>query len=83
MEAKELSFEEALTRLEKVVKQLEDGQLPLEEALRLFGEGVELANTCNTQLEEAEQRISMLVTKPSGEIVLKELKVELNVGGQE
>jgi exodeoxyribonuclease VII small subunit len=83
MEAKELSFEDALTRLEKVVKLLEDGQMPLEEALRLFGEGVELANTCNSQLEEAEQHISMLVTKPSGEIVLKELKVEINVGGQD
>jgi len=83
MEAKERSFEESLARLEKIVKQLEDGELPLEEALRLFAEGVELSNVCNSQLEDAEQRISMLITKPSGEIVLKELQVELNVGGQD
>ncbi|MEG6615906.1 exodeoxyribonuclease VII small subunit [Peptococcaceae bacterium 1198_IL3148] len=82
MEVKERNFEEALTRLEEVVKQLEDGQLPLEKALHLFSEGVELANICNSKLEEAEQRVNMLVTRTSGDIVLKELKVEINVEGQ-
>jgi exodeoxyribonuclease VII small subunit len=53
-------FEEALARLEKIVKNLEDGDLPLEESLRLFEEGVSLTRLCASRLEEAQRRIDVL-----------------------
>lgn len=82
MQTGKKTFEEALTRLEEVVKLLEDGQLPLEEALTLFGEGVELANTCNSLLGQAEQRINML-TEQGEKVVIKEVELEYSVGGQD
>jgi exodeoxyribonuclease VII small subunit len=57
------SFEAGLEELEKVVKELEGGDLPLERALGLFQKGVELSNTCRKQLEEAETRVEMLLKK--------------------
>lgn len=83
LQAGEKNFEAALNRLEEVVKQLEDGELSLEQALTLFGEGVELANTCNRLLSEAEQRINMLATNKDGDVVIKEVEMEYNVGGQD
>lgn len=60
------SFEEALAELEQRVRRLESGEVSLEEALRLFEEGVELARTCHEQLEAAEQRVSALVHGAGG-----------------
>lgn len=57
------SFEAGLEELEKVVKELEGGDLPLERALELFEKGVELSNTCRKQLEEAETRVEILLKK--------------------
>ena len=51
---KEPSFEEGLDQLEKVVKKLEDGDLPLEKSLELFEQGVRLSDSCQKQLREAE-----------------------------
>lgn len=59
--AEELSFEEALTRLEAVVERLESGELELESALLAFEDGVALARRCAGQLDAAEQRIEILV----------------------
>ena len=59
-------FEEALGALEERVRKLESGDVPLEEALRLFEEGVALARTCHEQLEEAEQRVAALSRGSSG-----------------
>ncbi len=59
--AEELSFEEALTRLEAVVERLESGELELESALLAFENGVALARRCAGQLDAAEQRIETLV----------------------
>lgn len=53
-------FESALAKLEERVRRLETGDLPLEEALDLYEQGVELARTCHEQLEEAEQRVAAL-----------------------
>ncbi len=64
---KELSFEESLGSLEKIVSQLESGELPLERALELFEEGVGLARRCQTQLEEAERKVELLL-RERGEI---------------
>lgn len=71
-EEKTRSFEEALERLENVVKELEDGRQPLEKALDLFAEGIGLLKICNRHLEDAEQRILMLIEDEKGELILKE-----------
>ena len=53
-------FEDALSKLEERVRRLEGGELPLDEALTLYEEGVDLARTCHEQLEEAEKRVAAL-----------------------
>jgi exodeoxyribonuclease VII small subunit len=58
-----LSFEKGLDELEKVVQELEDGDLPLEEALKRFEKGVELSEACRKQLEAAETRVEILLKK--------------------
>lgn len=62
----ELSFEEALARLEALVAALEGGDLPLEEALRRFEEGVRLTRLCTARLEDAERRVHLLTRGPDG-----------------
>ena len=57
----ERKFEEALQRLEEIVAALEGGDLDLEESLAMFEEGIKLSRWCTAKLNEAEQRIEMLV----------------------
>jgi exodeoxyribonuclease VII small subunit len=57
------SFEASLEELEKVVKELETGDLPLDRSLELFSRGMRLSESCRKQLEEAETRVEMLVRK--------------------
>lgn len=54
-------FEECLQQLEKIVEQLEHGDLPLEKSLQLFEEGVRLSNTCRKELESAEGKVEILM----------------------
>ncbi|MGB5103207.1 MAG: exodeoxyribonuclease VII small subunit [Steroidobacteraceae bacterium] len=58
-----LDFEQALGELESVVEKLEHGELPLEEALKQFERGVELARGCQVSLEQAEQKVAILLKK--------------------
>lgn len=81
VEDKEMTFEEAIARLEAVVRELEDGRLPLERALELFAEGIGLSRICNRHLEDAEQRISILTTDEKGGIALKEVDSLPAAGG--
>jgi exodeoxyribonuclease VII small subunit len=57
------SFEVSLAELEKVVHELENGDLPLERALELFERGVQLSERCRKQLEEAETRVETLIKR--------------------
>jgi exodeoxyribonuclease VII small subunit len=57
------SFETSLDELEKVVKELESGDLPLDRSLELFSRGMQLSDACRTQLEDAETRVEMLIRK--------------------
>ena len=57
------SFEGCLDELEKVVKELEAGDLSLERSLELFEKGMSLSETCRKQLEEAETRVEALIRK--------------------
>jgi exodeoxyribonuclease VII small subunit len=56
-------FEKALAELEAVVERLEHGELPLEEALKQFERGIELARSCQASLKAAEQRVEILLRK--------------------
>ena len=60
-------FEECLQKLESIVDELEKGNLPLEQALKLFEQGVELSNSCRKELEEAEGRVEILL-KQNGKL---------------
>jgi exodeoxyribonuclease VII small subunit len=57
------SFEACLDELEKVVKELDAGDLSLERSLELFERGMSLSETCRKQLEDAETRVEMLIRK--------------------
>ena len=59
--AKKKTFEEALARLERITTELEQGNPDLEESLKKFDEGVELVKFCNAKLEEAHQKVDLLV----------------------
>jgi len=56
-------FEQSLAELESVVDRLEHGELPLEEALKQFERGIELARACESSLKQAEQRVEILLQK--------------------
>jgi exodeoxyribonuclease VII small subunit len=60
-----LSFEASLEELERVVKDLEKGDLPLEKSLELFERGMALSADCKKQLEEAEMRVEVLMKRGS------------------
>ena len=57
----EVSFEAAMERLDKIVAELESGDVPLEKAIDLFQEGMKLSKLCGEKLEQAERKIEMLV----------------------
>jgi exodeoxyribonuclease VII small subunit len=63
----EPTFEQALGELEQIVQKLERGELPLEESLRLYEEGIRLSRLCHAKLEQAEGRIEVLLKDPRGE----------------
>ncbi len=65
---KELSFEESLLNLEEIVKKLETGDVPLDDAINEFNKAMKLAKTCDEKLKKAEDAITKLV-KDNGEIV--------------
>ena len=62
----EKRFEDAMKEREEIVKRLESGDLPLEESLKIFEEGIALSRYCFKKLEEAEKKISILIADESG-----------------
>ena len=60
-------FEECLDRLDKIVQELEKGDLPLEKSLVLFEEGMQLSSACRKQLDEAEGKVEILL-KQNGKL---------------
>ncbi|MEO6965961.1 MAG: exodeoxyribonuclease VII small subunit [Acidobacteriaceae bacterium] len=60
------TFEESLKQLESIIGKLERGDLPLEESVRLFEEGVRLSNACKGDLEAAEGKIEILLKQKDG-----------------
>ena len=72
----ERTFEASLAELEKIVEQLENGDLPLEESLKLFETGVKLSRECRDRLTEAERRIEVLMKDGNGNLGLAELPAD-------
>ena len=64
------TFEAALKRLEEIVQRLEKGELPLEDSLSLYEEGIRLSRLCHTRLDEAEGRIEILLKDARGEVAV-------------
>ncbi len=62
------TFEESLKKLETIVDKLEKGDLPLEESLSLFEEGVDLSAVCKKELDEAEGKVQMLIKQRDGSL---------------
>jgi exodeoxyribonuclease VII small subunit len=71
----EKKFEEAMERLENIVESLESGDLSLEESLKIFEEGMKLVNFCSKKLEEAEQKVSMLIKDQNGKYTQQPFEV--------
>ena len=71
MAKKEMSFENALDRLEEIVDLLESGENPLEKSLELFEEGVKLVKLCNKKLDNVENSVKILMNN-DGEFVEKD-----------
>ena len=69
-------FERSLARLEEVVRKLESPQLSLDEAMKLFEEGVSLSRECQKQLEEAEGKVEILLKKTDGKLVAEAFEPE-------
>lgn len=74
----EKTFEASLNDLEKIVKQLEDGDLPLEKSLKLFEDGVKLSRECRERLTNAERRIEVLLQDADGGLKLENLDPEVS-----
>jgi len=65
-EKKTLDFEASMQRLEQIVRMLEKGDAPLEDAMKLFEEGTKLASACNTMLDKAEKKVFRLTKGADG-----------------
>lgn len=73
---KEQTFEESMNELEQVVKDLESGELSLDESIKKFEDGMKLSKYCSSLLEDAEKKISLLIEKENGEVVEEPFEVE-------
>ncbi len=60
------TFEQAMKQLEKIVQDLESGDMPLEKAIKTFEEGIQLSKFCSKKLDETEKKITILMQDPDG-----------------
>jgi len=83
--AKAKTFETSLEELERIVRELEHGELPLEKSLELFEQGVKLSRECQDRLNQAERRIEVLMRDNQGRPTIKpfESETDLSAGGGE
>ena len=79
MNQKNLTFEESMGRLEQIVRSLEQGNVPLEESLKLFQEGTQLVRSCSQLLDNAQLQIQKVLTAPDGIPVMEEIDDEGNL----
>ncbi|WP_455208476.1 exodeoxyribonuclease VII small subunit [Kaarinaea lacus] len=67
---KSTDFESAIVELESLVEEMEQGDISLEESLKKFERGIELTRTCQQALQEAEQKVQMLIEKKQGDEII-------------
>jgi len=72
----EQKFEDALQKLEAIVKKLEEGNLNLEDSLKAFEEGMRLSRFCSKKLDEAEKKVEILMKDASGRLATKPFSLE-------
>ena len=65
----EIKFEKAMDRLEKIVEELEKGELDIDKSLEIFEEGIKMSRVCSKKLNEAEQKIEKLTRNKKGDLV--------------
>ena len=70
------TFEQSMKQLEQIVQELEDGDLPLEKALKKFEEGMKLTKLCSEKLDETEKKVSLLLKNAEGQIAERSFKSE-------
>ena len=76
MNQKNKTFEESMQRLEQIVRTMERGEVPLEESIRLFQEGTELARNCGKLLEDAQLQVGKIMVSPDGSPTEEEFRDE-------
>jgi exodeoxyribonuclease VII small subunit len=69
--AKKQTFEKAMSQLEDIIKELESGDLPLEQSVKKFEEGILLSKFCSEKLDETEKKITVLLQDEAGNITEK------------
>ena len=72
----ELKFEKAIQRLEKIVDDLEKGELDIDKSLEMFEEGIKMSRICSKKLNEAEAKIEKLTRNQKGELITELFPVE-------
>lgn len=76
MNERNKTFEESMSRLEQIVRAMEQGNVPLEESLKLFQEGTELVRSCGKLLDDAQLQIQKVMTAPDGSPVMEDVNDE-------
>ncbi len=71
-----INLEKSLDKLEKIVEELESGDLPLDKAMKRFEDGIKLTRNCQTALKEAEQKVEILLKSTGGDDVLEDFEVD-------
>ncbi|MGH8195698.1 MAG: exodeoxyribonuclease VII small subunit [Woeseiaceae bacterium] len=71
-----LNIEKSLQELEKLIDELESGELPLEQAMKKFEQGIKLTRNCQAALKDAEQRVEILLKSAGGEEALQEFEAD-------
>ena len=72
----EIKFEKAMNRLEKIVEELEKGELDIDKSLHIFEEGIKMSRVCSKKLNEAEKKIEKLTRNQKGELVAELFPME-------
>ena len=80
MPNEEMTFEQAMKRLEEIVRLLDGGNAPLAQTLTLYEEAVSLVNRCNAELENARQRVLQLTQNPDGTVTAQDITEEVTNG---
>ncbi|MCB0349140.1 MAG: exodeoxyribonuclease VII small subunit [Bdellovibrionales bacterium] len=71
-----MAFEKKLKRLEEIVEKMEEGEISLDESLKLFEEGVKLSRECGKELTDAEQKVKILLSADDGKVKTENFKAE-------